>query len=110
MSTVAAGQRVRVGATKWPARPHWEFDAELLGDDEHGTWLGAPVGTLLSRPGVSLVTDQPQVTLVPHEGPFMATFYAPGGLAHCDVYVDISTVPTRAPASAGGKYSRTMIA
>jgi hypothetical protein len=94
MSTGAAGQRVRVVATKWPARPHWEFDAEHLGVDEHGTWLGAPVGTLLSRPGVSLVTDQAQVTLVPHDEPFMATFYAPGGLAHCDVYVDVSTVPT----------------
>jgi hypothetical protein len=94
MSASSAGRRVRVVTTKWPSRPHWEFDAEHLGADEHGTWVGAPVGSLLSRPGVCLVTDQAQVTLVPDDAPFLATFYAPGGLAHCDVYVDITTVPS----------------
>jgi hypothetical protein len=84
---------VQVVARKWPDRPHWEHRAELLGEDEHGLWVGAPAGTLLSRPGASLVTDQAQVTLVPRDEPFVATFYAPGGLAHCDVYVDITTVP-----------------
>lgn len=87
-------RRVRVVARKWPDRPHWEHEAEHLGEDEHGVWVGARAGTLLSRPGASLVTDQAHVTLVPRDEPFVATFYAPGGLAHCDVYVDVTTVPT----------------
>jgi hypothetical protein len=86
-------RRVRLVARKWPDRPHWEHEGEHLGEDQHGVWVGARVGTLLSRPGASLVTDQAQVTLVPRDEPFVATFYAPGGLAHCDVYVDIATVP-----------------
>jgi hypothetical protein len=85
---------VRLVARKWPDRPHWEHEAEHLGEDEHGVWVGARIGTVVSRPGASLVTDQAQVTLVPRAQPFMATFYAPGGIAHCDVYVDITTVPT----------------
>jgi protein associated with RNAse G/E len=85
---------VRVVSRKFPDQPHWEYDAVRLGEDEHGVWVGAPVGTLLSRPGVRFVTDQAQVALLPREQPFVATFYAPGGIAHCDVYVDITTVPT----------------
>jgi hypothetical protein len=78
---------------KWPDRPHWEFDALVLGEDRHGVWVGAPSGTRLARPGASFVTDQAQVSLVPHSEPFLATFYAAGGLAPFDVYVDITTVP-----------------
>ena len=84
---------MRVVARKWPDQPHWEYDAVRLGEDEHGRWVGAPSGTPLSRPGVRFVTDQAQVTLLPRATPFVATFYAPGGIAHCDVYVDITTVP-----------------
>lgn len=84
---------VRVVARKWPDRPHWEFDAVLLGEDCHGVWLGVPTGTAMSRPGAAFTTDQPQVTLVPRDGAFLSSFYARGGSAHCDVYVDISTVP-----------------
>jgi hypothetical protein len=39
---------VHVTFRKWPARPHWEFDAVRLGNDEHGVWLGAPAGVLRS--------------------------------------------------------------
>lgn len=86
--------RVRVVMRKWPDQPHWEHDAVLLGDDEHGVWVGAPVGTSMSRPGASFVSDQAVVRLVPRDAPFVASFYAPGGRAPCDVYVDITTVPT----------------
>ena len=93
MSGAGSGGRVRVVARKWPDRPHWEHDAEHLGEDEHGVWVGAGPGTRLSRPGAWVLTDQVQVTLVPRDAAFVATFYAPGGQAHCDVYVDITTVP-----------------
>ena len=88
-----AGDAVRCVARKWPDRPHWEHDGRLLGEDEQGVWVGAPAGTRMARPGVEFVTDQAQVTLFPHDGAFVATFYAPGGRSVCDVYVDIATVP-----------------
>jgi len=99
--------------TKWPDRPHSEFAGTYLGADEHGDWIGFPEGSRFTRPGADYVapydqvglvppdqgwvaafrTDQAQVSLVPRDEPFVATFYAPGGSAHCDVYVDITTVP-----------------
>jgi uncharacterized protein len=84
---------VRLVFRKWPDQPHWEFDTFALGEDQHGTWLGSPSGTLMSRPGSTFVTDQPQVVLVPQDQPFVATFYGTGGSAHCVVYVDMTTVP-----------------
>ena len=84
---------VRVVARKWPDRPHWEHDAVRLGEDAHGCWLGAAAGTLMSRPGASFRTSQPQVTLVPVAEPFIATFYGRGGAVPCEVYVDITTAP-----------------
>ena len=97
MSGPVPGSPVRVVARKWPDRPHWEHDAVHLGEDDLGLWLGAPVGTAMSRPGAAFRTDQRQVTLVPRESAFLATFYERGGTAHCDVYVDITTVPVRSP-------------
>lgn len=97
-----AGSAVRVVTRKWPDRSHWEYDGVLLGEDEHGVWVGAPVGTACSRPGASFVTDQAMLTLVPRTAPFTATFYAPGGRAHCEVYVDVTTVPWWADPGAGG--------
>ena len=38
-----------------------------LGEDDLGVWVGAPVGTAMSRPGAAFRTDQAQVTLVPHD-------------------------------------------
>lgn len=78
---------------KWGGRPHYEYDAFLLGDDRHGAWLGLPVGTLVARPGTQFLTREPQVVLVPPARGFVATFYAPGGEVPCEVYVDITTVP-----------------
>jgi uncharacterized protein len=103
-ATVAGvnGSHVRVVARKWPDRPHWEHDAVWLGEDRHGTWLGAAPGTLMTRPGASFRTTQTQVFLVPTASAFMATFYAPvhrrdhrgqPQAMPCEVYVDITTVP-----------------
>ena len=86
-------ERMRVIARKWPDHPHWEFDALRLGEDAHGVWVGAPAGTSMRRPGAGFVTDQAQVSLVPRDAGFVATFYAPGGSSPCEVYVDITTVP-----------------
>jgi hypothetical protein len=82
--------------TKWGDRPHWEFDAVLLGSDEHGDWLGIPGGTHMSRPGAAYVAPVDQVGLVPAPGPdeergWLATFHAVGGPVQ--VYVDMTTPP-----------------
>lgn len=84
-------EKVRVVHRKWPERPHWEADALLLGEDEHGTWVGYPPGTLMTRPGVSFHTDWSQVTLVRDGAAHFASFYGPG--ASVAVYVDITTPP-----------------
>ena len=70
-SLTAPGEPVRVAFTKWGGRPHWEYDARLLGTDEHGTWLGARAGTTLRRPGVTIDAPQHFVTLVPDAGGFV---------------------------------------
>ena len=82
--------------TKWGDRPHWEFDAVLLGSDEHGDWVGIPAGTHMARPGADYVAPVDQVGLVPasgadHERGWLATFHAVGGPVR--VYVDMTTPP-----------------
>ena len=79
--------------TKWGGGAHWEYDAQRLGRDDQGTWLGVPLGTSLSRPGAAFETSELQVVLVPDEDPFVATFYRRGELTPCEVYVDITTPP-----------------
>lgn len=99
-SLTAPGEPVRVAFTKWGGRPHWEYDARLLGTDEHGTWLGARAGTRLRRPGVAIDAPQHFVTLVPDAGGHVATFYdelrdqvTEDGWGMVEVYVDITTPP-----------------
>ena len=84
---------VRVVFGKWGERPHWEYDAVRLGDDDHGLWLGLPEGTSMARPGARFTTTEAQVVLVPPCTGYVATFFEPGGRAPCHTYVDITTVP-----------------
>lgn len=83
------GTQIRCEMTKWGERPHWQFEGTFLGEDEHGQWLGFPVGTHNRRPGLELVSEAACVTLVPEGGWRLPTFHAPG--IWCDLYVDIST-------------------
>jgi len=82
--------------TKWGGRPHWEYDAVLLGSDEHGDWLGVEPGTVMTRPGATYVAPTGQAVLVPAPGApadrgWLATFHAEGGPVR--VYVDVTTPP-----------------
>ncbi len=45
-------RRSALEMTKWGDRPHWEMDAVYLGADAAGDWIGFPVGTRMSRPGM----------------------------------------------------------
>jgi len=92
------GTRLDVVMTKWGDRPHWEFPVTYLGSDEHGDWLGIPVGTHFRRPGAEYVAHNRQVTLLPRAGWWVATFHAPGATTWMDLdggavelYVDITT-------------------
>ncbi|MDI6910071.1 DUF402 domain-containing protein [Nocardioides sp.] len=90
------GERVRVVMTKWRDGPHWEFEADYLGRDEHGDWLGILAGTTMARPGATYVAPTDQVGLAPAPGPdaargWLATFHAVGGPVR--VYVDVTTPP-----------------
>ncbi|MGB0101933.1 MAG: DUF402 domain-containing protein [Nocardioides sp.] len=95
--SLTIGDAVRVVMTKWGDQPHWEFDANYLGSDEHGDWLGIPAGTPMSRPGATYVAPTRQVGLVPPTGGsapergWLATFHDVGGPVQ--VYVDITTPP-----------------
>ena len=71
----APGTRVRCEMTKWGGRPHWEYDAVVLGEDLHGTWLGFPAGTTYTRPGH--VVRRPSATT---SGSCRRRCLAPGGV------------------------------
>ena len=83
------GTQIRCEMTKWGERPHWQFEGIFLGADEHGEWIGFPVGTHNRRPGLELVSEAACVTLVPRTGWHLPTFHTPG--IWCDLYVDVST-------------------
>ena len=98
-ATRSLGDKVRMEMSKWGDRPHWEFDALWLGSDEHGDWIGLPVGTPFDRPGAHFASQSLQVGLTPPtDAPedkrwWAATFHAPGGAMRIAVYVDITTPP-----------------
>ncbi|KRF36910.1 DUF402 domain-containing protein [Nocardioides sp. Soil805] len=97
--THAPGTRVRCEMTKWGGTPHWEYDAVVLGEDEHGLWLGFAAGTTYTRPGHTFVLDIDHVGLVPAADAWhLATFYAVEGTrwplledSAVEVYVDMTT-------------------
>ena len=85
-------QPVRMVFQKWGGGRHWEYDAYVLGTDRHGTWLGAPRGTTVARPGVRFVSTYEYVSLVPDAG-FVVAFYSDSPDAPVELYVDIATSP-----------------
>ncbi|QIK74324.1 DUF402 domain-containing protein [Nocardioides piscis] len=96
------GTLVRCELTKWGGSPHWSYAAVLLGDDQHGTWLGFPAGTRFERPGRSFVGRHDHVGLVPApvagRAPWhLATFHTAGspwpslGGSAAEIYIDVTT-------------------
>ena len=85
---------MRVEYTKWDGRLHWHCDADLLGEDEHGLWLGLPSGRLLQRGDEEPVPCPGLVSLVPAHGRWIANFYVLGENSGT-VYVDVTDEPMR---------------
>lgn len=92
----ANGRDVRVVYTKYDGSLHWHYTMSYLGEDEHGTWLGARPG-LVARRGHEheLIVGETQVLLLPRgEAWWTATFNAEP--ARTEIYCDIAT-PARWP-------------
>jgi protein associated with RNAse G/E len=83
--------KVRVVFTKYDGRLHWHAYVDLLGEDEHGVWLGSPSGTVWQRGESGAQLTAHSVTLVPRDAWWVAAFNADSH-KH-DIYIDLSTVP-----------------
>jgi hypothetical protein len=66
----------------------------LLGEDDHGTWLGAPSGTVIQRGEESPMSwKHPFVQLIQPGQPWIPIWNVEPDKT--EIYVDITTVPTR---------------
>lgn len=89
-----AGHPVRVEFTKWGGRPHWAFDGLYLGEDEHGEWLGHPVGTRATKPNDSYTSGWSCLTLSPRRSPaHLVRINGHGQPDGITIYVDMATPP-----------------
>lgn len=80
---------------KWGDRQHYRFDLDLLGTDEHGTWLAArPPVPVTAGPRAPFDMHHTFVTVIPDDDWWIATFYADAAGAEIDIYVDIATPAT----------------
>ncbi|MFC3743091.1 DUF402 domain-containing protein [Paractinoplanes deccanensis] len=87
---------VDVVLNKYGGTLHRRITMRRLGEDEHGTWLGAPAGTMVhSGAGRHFATACATVRLVPIDQWWTAIFFAEPNT--WDVYCDITT-PARWPA------------
>src|SRR5204862_8172268 len=61
-------KRVRVVWRKFDGSLHWNYETDLLGEDEHGVWLGAPTGTPVQK-GTTRTgpVESPHVLLLPRQ-------------------------------------------
>ncbi|MEV0899287.1 DUF402 domain-containing protein [Actinoplanes sp. NPDC049802] len=90
--------RVELVLRKYDGRPHRSVTGLLLGDDEHGTWVGTPKGsTVHFSYGASPVehTRHDAVRLIPHGAWWMAMFLAEP--SDQEIYCDVTTPAVRSP-------------
>lgn len=89
------GHRVRLQFTKWGGRRHHGADLVYLGADEHGDWLGDPVGNQWSGGPKTFTSITDNVLLVPRARGMTAMFYAYSAQPEqpFELYVDITSVP-----------------
>lgn len=84
---------MRIEYSKWDGRPHWRFDAVLLGDDDHGRWFGAPIGGELRRGEEPPVTSPGLACLMPHAGRWIAHFALDPNPEGAYVYINVTDEP-----------------
>jgi uncharacterized protein len=76
--------------TKFDGSLHWNYTMRRLGEDEHGTWLGAAPG-LVARKGHDrhIIIDFAHVLLIPRDVWWTALFNAEP--ASTEIYCDIAS-------------------
>ncbi|NYG07056.1 hypothetical protein BJ986_001543 [Phycicoccus badiiscoriae] len=84
---------MRLRFTKWGGKRHHGAELVYLGADDHGDWLGDPVGNRWSGGPNSFVSVTDNVLLVPHGRGLTAMFYGEHPDQAFELYVDITTVP-----------------
>jgi uncharacterized protein len=81
---------VRVARRKWPDSPHYEMNGIVLGEDEHGVWVGGRAGSLIVLPdGSERRGEHDAVWCMPHDDWYLLHFWQ--GHPEVDIYVDICT-------------------
>jgi len=84
------GYAVTVQYYKYWGQAHWRHQMVMLGEDQHGVWLGAPVGALIQKGNEPAVAwERPFVQLIPTDEWWSLLYNADGGRMR--VYVDIIT-------------------
>ncbi|AEV82435.1 hypothetical protein ACWT_1417 [Actinoplanes sp. SE50] len=81
---------------KYDGRPHRRVTGRLLGEDEHGTWIGTPRGTRVSYSyGLRRLswTRSDSVRLIPRDTWWMAMFSA--APSRSEIYCDVITPARR---------------
>ncbi len=91
LARLRVGDLVRCAYTKWGDRRHHTGALLWLGSDEHGHWLGDPVGNEWSGGPASFVSVTDNVLLVPRDRGFTAMFYEPHPELEFRLYCDIVT-------------------
>ncbi|MFU8853922.1 DUF402 domain-containing protein [Micromonospora sp. SL1-18] len=76
---------------KYKGSLHRHVTMRRLGEDRHGTWLGAPAGTIIhsGAPAQSYTTEHATVRLIPIGEWWTAIFFAEPST--WDIYCDITT-------------------
>lgn len=91
-----AGDAIRTEFTKFGGSPHWGADGIFLGDDQFGSWLFYPRGTVIAKPGSSFEAVADHVQFVHPDLPSVASIFSAKN-AHpemrFDLYVDMTTTP-----------------
>lgn len=84
--------RIRVDFRKYPDSQHWQYDLLWLAEDEYGTWLWGPPGTLAQR------SDEPPIAFESTNLKLVTEDWWAGiwqERGEPEIYVDIATAPVR---------------
>lgn len=76
---------------KWPDLPHWRHEMELLGEDEHGVWLGAVPGGLVAKGEEPPIELEHAFVQLFRPGAWWTAIFNSGGTFR--IYVDVVTPP-----------------
>jgi uncharacterized protein len=84
---------VAVSYRKYDGSLHWNTLLSLLGEDEHGVWLGSPPGGRWRRAeGPWVPVDGDRLLVVPRDRWWTARFSSDPHY-HTEVYADVTMVP-----------------